>query len=172
MGTDTDTDTDTDGDTDTGTNPFSECDNEFTWLDETSGLCWQEPPPEDDMTYEEAVDYCAGLAPGWRLPLIQELFTLIQGCGSSECGVHDPDCLSDTCANGADCESCGFLDGPGPGGCYWDDVLGLDCGGHYWSSSEPEENQQVVWNIIYSAASVGFNDKLFNYAVRCVNSEL
>ena len=71
------------------------------WIDETSGLVWQDPPRDSVGTgvdFWAAADYCAGLGDGgWRLPDINELRSLIRGCPATElggeCAISDPECL-------------------------------------------------------------------------------
>jgi len=51
-----------------------------TVTDDNTGLMWQQTPPENKKTYDEAVEYVENLTTGgytdWRLPTIQESFTL------------------------------------------------------------------------------------------------
>jgi hypothetical protein len=51
-----------------------------TVTDNNTGLMWQQTPPDHKMTYDEAVEYVDSLTTGgytdWRLPTIQESFTL------------------------------------------------------------------------------------------------
>ena len=51
-----------------------------TVTDNNTGLMWQQTPPDHKMTYDEAVEYVESLTIGgytdWRLPTIQESFTL------------------------------------------------------------------------------------------------
>ncbi|MBM4354188.1 MAG: DUF1566 domain-containing protein [Deltaproteobacteria bacterium] len=85
---------------------------ERIWLDDATGLQWQDPPKEagkciggsqydHGLSWQEAKDYCDGLEwaghSDWRLPTIGELRTLLRGCPDTEpggaCGVTD-DCLT------------------------------------------------------------------------------
>src|SRR4029079_11682627 len=112
--------------------PTGEC----AFHDSASKLCWQEPPPEKTFTWQDAKSYCS--QQGLRLPNIQELITLIRGCGSSACVVKDPGCLSTTCSSDPTCQACADLAGPGAGGCYWDPSLTGTCN-WYWSASGVDE---------------------------------
>ncbi len=57
-----------------------------TVTDDNTGLMWQQTPPDHKMTYDEAVDYVDSLTLGgytdWRLPTIEESFTLAMLDGS------------------------------------------------------------------------------------------
>jgi hypothetical protein len=58
---------------------FTDNGNE-TVTDNNTGLMWQQIPSDDQMTYEEAVEYCENLVLGgyddWRLPTSKEMFNL------------------------------------------------------------------------------------------------
>ena len=99
-GTDTDGDTDTDTDVSTDTNTDN-CTGIDSWYDPATDLCWQNQPLDDFSNWDESIAYCSALSLGghddWRLPLIQELISLIRGCvdtnatddlSISECGVR------------------------------------------------------------------------------------
>lgn len=147
----------------------------WTWTDATSGLTWQVPSAVREMSWDEALSYCASLyldGGGWRLPSIDELRSLVRGCPATEpggaCGVTDEclehwSCFADTPCNG--CED---------GGCNWDPALFYEgeshCNPSYWSSStyhavvpgtgEPtEEDGLWAWTVRFSGGGVGFNEK-------------
>lgn len=48
--------------------------------DNNTNLMWQQIPSDDQMTYEQAVEYCENLVLGgyddWRLPTSKEMFNL------------------------------------------------------------------------------------------------
>ena len=149
------------------------------WLDETTGLIWEEPPnssgPGYGVGYYAAIDYCDCLGDGWRVPTINELRSLIRGCASSEpdgtCLVDDPDCLDWTlCLDG--CDGCPRAEGPGGDGCYWPDELSSEwCFGsrNYWSISG---GSVAAFEISFDSALVGItNHGAHEYAVRCVKDE-
>jgi len=178
---DTDTDSDTDSDTDTDTESESDTDTSSDdtlpdcpggKLDVATDLCWQHPPPVETMLYGAAYDYCNDLTEGgfldWRLPLIQELLSLVVGCGP--CGVHDPDCLVSACSEGPECAACERYDGPGPGGCYWNAAFGDECGLVSWlSDSEVTDQSSYVWNARFDRGDPGWvNTALVGNRVRCV----
>lgn len=172
------------GDTDTGGDGSEELGE--VWCDGATGLCWQNGSKETTATdyggsVEGAISYCEGLALGgysdWRLPQIQELISLIRGCGSDSCGVTDPDCLEETCVES--CEECEAFKGGGQGywmmpGCYWPaDVTG-SCNGAYWSSSKVPEDpdkpwaQEKYWIIRFSTGTVMSTVTSFSAYTRCV----
>src|SRR5262249_18286873 len=55
-------------------------------FDKESGLVWEQAPHTQEVAWDAARRYCAGLAVGnrrgWRLPAIQELESLIDGAQS------------------------------------------------------------------------------------------
>ena len=184
--TDADTDTGTDADTDTDTDTDTDSDIDVEWCDDASGLCWQNPPSDSPFDWEGAGSLCTGLSLGghdnWRLPMIQELITLMRGCvngvethdeSPSECGVTDPDCLGDECDD-LDCGDCDNLEGPStdPDGCYWAPELMGPC--YYtWSSSDYADNLTEAWGVYFNSGHVATAGKIWgtNYA-RCVRPNL
>jgi hypothetical protein len=183
---DADTDSDTDGDTDSDSDSDTDvdaCSASGTWYDWETGLCWQNPPSVDSFNWNNAATYCNDLSLGgyddWRLPMIQELISLLRGCvggtatgdlSTSDCGVSDPDCLEDACCDGA-CDSCDALGGPDddPAGCYWDPALAGNCWG-YWSSSSYATNVSYAWGVSFNGGYVDFDDKSLAGYARCVRS--
>lgn len=155
-GQDTDTESDSDSSTgsdtetevDTDTGPAPPCSGPGVYLGDwtpTEGRCWEEVPPDTYQTYSEAVARCEALVldghDDWRLPNINELRYLIEGCPTAGCSLYDPSCLYEWCTD--TCTTCPLLAGPAPGGCYWRDGLGGPCES-YWSSS-------LVWGVPWSA---------------------
>ena len=68
---DTDTDADSDADTDDavdsgidGGGQPADCPADVAWYDDSTGLCWQNPPSEETMGWQEAIDYCENLSLG------------------------------------------------------------------------------------------------------------
>lgn len=47
------------------------------WTDPKTGLEWELNPPRERMAWQEAMDRCAALGDGWRLPTIEELRTIV-----------------------------------------------------------------------------------------------
>jgi hypothetical protein len=179
-----DVDTDADGDTDADSDPDAgaDCDPAWGWYDVATGLCWENPPSGIALSsWDEAEPYCDGLSIGgfddWRLPLIQELISLIRGCvdgvatgdlGPSGCGADDPGCLEESCSD-ASCAACDDLAGPGGyPSCFWDPELGSDCCS-YWSASVSATDAEDAWYVFFQQGTADVGVKSFDggYA-RCV----
>ncbi len=163
----------TDSDTDGETNP--DCDGTGLWYDSSSGLCWQESNRKLRLDWQSAINHCDTLSLGsysdWRMPEIQELTSLIRGCESRNCEVTDPDCLSDICIDGPNCDYCNDLEGPGLRGCYWDAALSGSCDvTHFWSSSTAASRSDLAWYVYFDNGEVHRGGKDNIRLVRCVRS--
>ena len=89
----------------------------------------------------------------WRLPNIEELRTLVRGCPETEtdgaCAVADG---GDSNQWGESCTGCAWLEGPGRGGCYWEERWSYYCDEvGFWSSSYQSD-------LIYNAWTINFSD--------------
>ena len=171
-------DSDADSDTDA-----AGCVAGGNWYDTATALCWQNPPSTDMLTWDEVVAYCEGLSLGdyddWRLPLIQELMSLLRGCvngtatgdlSASDCGVSDPDCLEYSCwGTGTACITCEIAAGPDddPAGCYWDPALAGTCWA-YWSSSSYAYDVSYAWGVDFNGGYVVGLGKSGTFYARCV----
>ncbi len=137
-----------------------------------STLVWQNPPTEETMEWQDAIDYCDDLSldghNDWRLPTISELRSLIRGCPATEtggsCTVQDDGCLSLSCRE--NCSGCSGDDGPADG-CYWSDEMEGPCD-WYWSSSPVEEYDDVAWGVDFSRGYVDHGYVSYDLYVRCV----
>jgi len=182
-GPDGGSDTDGDTDSDTGSETGLECDADWGWYDEATGLCWQNPVGSEPYTWDEAMSYCDGLVQGgcddWRMPMIQELISLERGCvdsmptgdlSPSECGVTDPDCLGYMCWD-VSCGVCEDLAGPDddPMGCYWIPELAGDCS-IAWSSSLTGDDyiDTLKYYVNFSNGYVNYYNETYVLQVRCV----
>jgi len=192
-GNDSDTDSDTDSDNGSDTDDDG-CAAGGNWYDQTTSLCWQDPPSEeimdwyaasgeadDDRNPGGAADYCGDLVAGgfddWRLPALDELLSLMRGCvdgeatgdlSHSECTTNPPECSStNICDIHGDCDYCSYMNGPGSGGCFWDPDLDGPCES-YWSSSPSNEYNTVAWYILFHSAYVQDSNSAFDRYVRCV----
>jgi serine/threonine-protein kinase len=145
------------------------------WRDPTSGLVWQNPPATDLLTWQQAVDYCAGLdldghGPGsWRLPTISELRSLIRGCPATEtggeCGVTDS-CLDRECRN-VICLGCSSRGGHGGSGAYWPAGISGSIN-RYWSSSSYAGDSSLAYYVNFHIGNVYSAGKSGATSVRCV----
>jgi hypothetical protein len=146
-------------------------------LDSVTNLCWENPPSTGGFNWNEALTYCDDLTVGghddWRLPMIQELISLLRGCVSgtttgdlsrSQCGVIEPGCLDyDECWD-ARCGYCEYEGGSDDesDGCYWDPALAGICG-DYWSSSSGADNWLYGWDVRFGYGYVGGDDKPYGH---------
>ena len=177
-----DTDADSDSDSDTVQAPaMIDCDGGKQ--DPNTGLCWQNPPSENTQTWADALTYCDSLSLGgfddWRLPMIQELISLLRGCvdglntgdlSISSCAVTDPGCLENACSDSG-CWYCDLLEGPdhNPWGCYWDPALAGQCEWDlFWSSSSVASDEYSVWSVGFYSSTVNCSSKNNMNLVRCV----
>jgi len=174
--TDTDVDGDTDVDTDTGTGDPVYVDCSADYLDDSTSLCWENPPSDATFTGGTADAHCAALGVGWRVPTVDELRTLITLPASPEgdcalnvplggCGVTDPDCLEPSCNES--CGQCTYGLGPATGGCYWptSGFYGSCEGGRYLTSSAYGTSATARWAISFATCLVSYNS---DGHVRCV----
>lgn len=143
-----------------------------TWFDSVSGLTWENPPDFGVRTWDEAKSYCAVLSlagGGWRLPTIEELRSLIRGCGATQaggsCGVRDS-CLSWDGCRDSSCDGCPFGAGPAAG-CYWLDDIGGSCE-WYWSSSPTADRYGGAFGVRFVNGRVSYGSIDYDFHVRCV----
>lgn len=135
-------------------------------------LSWETSSSSTAMNWVAAGAYCQTLSDEeqkeWRLPTINELRSLIDGCAATElageCGATDL-CQQEGCADPS-CAGCDSLRGPGPNGVYWPNGLTGEIGS-YWSSSQLE-NAGMVWSVNFAGGSVIANDVDSSLYVRCV----
>jgi hypothetical protein len=147
----------------------------LVWTDPTTGYVWQNGATVGQATYTWAAaqTYCTGLSwggyTGWRLPDINELRSLIQGCAGTEtggsCDVTDG-CLDLSCQNAA-CEGCSSLNGPASGGAYWPPELSGAIA-PYWSSSAVADAGGLAWIVGFDTGGVGCPDTFIPGFARCI----
>ena len=149
------------------------------WEDDSTGLFWESPPPDEQETWVDAKEYCQSLVlagtDDWRLPTIGELRSLVHGCPNTEaggpCNIQEGDCLASSCYEGP-CLGCSNDDGPA-NGCYWPFPVEGACSGSsgygaYWSASTLTDFTDNAWTIDFRNARIMSDDKLFDKRVRCV----
>lgn len=162
------------------------------WCDEKTGLCWQNPqkdaytPSDSGLTQPDAVRYCQELVLGgyddWRLPIIDEMRTVIRGNPKTEIGGDCPiiegspmsDMAHEACSPRAEYE------GPGIGGCYWVPQFKGRCDkpdpaaeGHpleFVSSTIASDNEHWVACVLFDNGAVSFNHINSLADVRCVRT--
>ncbi len=166
------------------------------WIDETTGLVWQDPPRDsvgNGVDFWAAADYCAGLGDGgWRLPTIDELRSLIRGCPATElggeCAISDPECLDSgdpgCWGETGSCDGCTSSEGPGESGFYWPLDIHGDGSTEFASSSDDtwegslKQDSEGDWYYSYGyyldfregrVSSVGKGEP--SKGVRCVREE-
>ena len=114
--------------------------NDGTITDTTTGLMWQAVTPEERMTWQEAIYYCASLdlagRKDWRLPTVKELFSIV------DYGKFEPAC---------------------------DPIFTARSGG-YWSSTTGQDNPNYAWNVYFFYGGVDFDNKTDLYYVRAVRT--
>lgn len=145
------------------------------WVeDENTGLFWQEPPAPDAMEWDQAITYCEDLHAGgfddWRLPLVQELISMIEGCASRLCEVHDPDCLATEECRTEDCRGCGTNMGFDDG-CFWGAPYSGTCD-WYWTASAVDGGPYDAWFVYFQSASVDNGAMSIEKQVRCVRGTM
>lgn len=154
------------------------CSGSKVLYDANMDLCWQNPPTFGRREWAEAKSFCDDLnfegSSDWRLPNVDELFSIIRGCRNgveggaeleSSCATAPPECAKNaSCTTYSACNDCDSLDGPdsNPPGCYWVPQLSGPCN-EYWSSTRGN------WTVWYSYGSLyEFSHPLDTAEVRCV----
>jgi hypothetical protein len=147
-----------------------------TYTDSNTHLMW-EVDNSGGSDWPAALIYCNELSLGgfmdWRVPTIDELRTLISGCGATQtggtCGVTNG-CTASSCLSGS-CTGCPVSQGPGPSGCYFPSALHGGCGEPYWSSTSDANDPALWWSVDFSTGAI--LEKLgtfLNYEARCVRN--
>ena len=134
-----------------------------TLWDPVSKLQWFRAPRRETTEWTQCRSYCDAFDPihhTWHMPSIDDLRTLIRSCptthlgGSCKARKACPRVYSRDCYDHGDCKGCGELDGPGPGGCYWDHQMEGPCT-LYWSSTRAPDADGWVWVVDFDFAHVG-----------------
>lgn len=149
--------------------------------DPDSGLIWENSPPDETLSWEDAIAYCENLTlagfDDWRLPTIDELRSLIRFCPATEpggsCAVTES-CAEWECLDDA-CETCSSSEDefkpPGDDGCYW--MIGiLGTCDWYWSSTAISNMTASAWDIGFHVGDLDYNTTE-NYTwnrARCVRN--
>jgi hypothetical protein len=151
--------------------PYPPCEGSDVWLDEETGLCWQVSSIADvaSLPHRRCFDTFGG---DWRVPTIQELISLIDGCDQSTCTLVDPHSL--TSATG--CAECPAGQGQATG-CYFNpnlnhgDVVGecTDAGSAvYLSFSNYAEDYATRWSVDFATGGLSIEPRTTGLWLRCV----
>lgn len=143
------------------------------WFDPVSNLTWTTQVSRPFCYWDGAVGYCDQLVicghDDWHLPSVDELRSLIRGCAATEtggiCPVHDGSGGS----YNVDLCHCDPYVGPGPGGCYWDNVFGSSCS-WLWSSSWVNGASGIAFGIDFGWGYVTIDGMGYEHEVVCVRS--
>jgi len=129
-----------------------------------TGICWQNPAEDVGRAGKHAKTYCENR--GWRLPSIDELRTLVDGCDLPDC-IDLPDDYYEH-----NCEGCEPDAGPSDG-CYWKDGLDGLCW-MYWSDTPARSTSSLYWLAVdFRAGSIvesSSNDVPHGFRCRCIIS--
>lgn len=143
-----------------------------------SELQWQDPPSPSTMSWDQAEAHCQALEQGghsdWRLPSIDELRTLVDGCPSTmpggACPVGDA-CLSGSCSNASSVCTCEGQSPPARG-CFhvpgYNDACGCFKSG---SAVSGGPDGDYHWELCFDRGYVTNSPATTPMRVRCVRGE-
>ncbi len=141
--------------------------DETPCTDSSSALMWSAMAP-DQLDIDAAVAHCENLTEGgyddWRLPDIDELRTLIEGCDGTvtygSCRISDPDYLSSDYWDEDDCACEAGDSGYSKFGTAGDVIL--------WSSSVRSDHPDFNWYVDFNFGAVDSSLNSGGLDVRCV----
>ena len=154
------------GDTDTETEQAATptaCTGENLYFGAASNLCWYKGfLSQGGVLFSEAPGLCAGIYTNekpWRLPMIEELFTIFRGCENDNgCDLQDPDCLDQSCFEDCSNDTCPRDEGPS-NGCYVvSPLVPQSSCGVYWSSSLKEGATEGIYSWVISSTTGAIQD--------------
>jgi len=148
---------------------------------EVAGLIWQVHASSDEFSVDGAADHCASLDEGgltsWRVPTIDELRLLIDGCSCTETGgaCEVTDGSTSSAYTNDTCSCCYGGQGPGYEGCYWDSDAfpgtGL-CDYYPYGDADFQSASTFPaqrWGIDFYFGTVKTMPTSYTYFVRCVH---
>jgi len=161
------------------------------WCDETSDLCWQDPPYQKGrgLCWHAAINYCDQLSfdgyDDWRLPNLNEERTLVRNCPTIEaggdCPIEDGSDFDDWMASGEICLEC-YTEISPETICFWPQELQGTCNRidehgspvEWWSSSpvvDEAMSAEYAWYVWFGMGVVGYNHSNSYGDVRCVRDK-
>ncbi len=160
------------------------------WCDPDTGLCWQDPQrkaydtSDIGLRSKEAIQYCQDLQLGgyddWRLPTIDELRTILDGCPTTETGGSCGVVSGSSKLDGYDLNCIGgdMFGGPGANGCYFKQPLTGTCDkidlfseDHHletWAVDEAADDERWIGSVLFENGGLAFNHICSLGDVRCV----
>jgi hypothetical protein len=158
------------------------------WCDDTSDLCWQDPPYQKGrgLCWHAGINYCEQLSfdgyDDWRLPNITELRSLVRNCPTIEtggdCPIEHGSGWDDWAIGGESCLEC-YTEISPETICFWDPTLKGTCNRideigsivEYWSSSPFVGDEDFAWFIHFGLGVLGRNHTMSFGDVRCVRDK-
>ncbi|MCU0661817.1 MAG: DUF1566 domain-containing protein [Myxococcota bacterium] len=127
----------------------------------------------DAMEHAEAILFCDDLThddAAWHLPNVNELRSLMVGCGElHNLALSDPGCLGEECND--DYGGCPQGKGPGEFDCYWAIETELNCADKwFWSNSQVTNKLEDFWVMNFSQTLAEPSNDRNLYWVVCVRS--
>lgn len=134
-------------------------------------LCWYtvERPA---ALFTSAQSHCNGSTrdgfTDWRLPMIDELKSLIVGCGTKTTCPVSTSCTEVGRCHTSGCLGCTPRMGSGVNGCYWSATLGDCVASGLYSSTSVEGGPNFKWVVEFASAGIGYVDGTYSSPYRCV----
>ncbi len=160
------------------------------WCDDTSDLCWQDPPYQKGrgLCWHAGSIYCEQLSfdgyDDWRLPNLNELRSLVRNCPAIEtggdCGIGDGSSRDDYWDDES-CLEC-YTEISPETICFWPQELKGTCNRideigspvEWWSSSpvvDASASEEYAWYVWFGMGVVGYNHSNSYADVRCVRDK-
>ena len=125
-----------------------------------NGLMWQKETVEEEMQWEEAMEYAENLSLGgyddWRLPTIEEFRELVRSFGGINTSMADDDCNNKSDKNISNNHYQKFYEEKG--------FVSIDS----WSSTTYIYDTYYTWYVNFSCGYTSYDYKGNSKYVRCV----